>query len=196
MNPNPWRRTLCSLAALTLITCLAARGQAPQHFSGFINDFTPANVTNGPYVMNGKWTLDIHHAPGHTEAADFTLFMDMETSDQGINEGIVDPNTTNTRNAHTHNITMTNVSVTYNSPACPANPSTVPAATGGNIMIMGPVDVTANGSPASFESKGTSTLMVCLTGGTQVPLSNITITFVGPATGHFGGQQIRGVVRK
>jgi hypothetical protein len=196
MPRNSGIRTLCSLAALTLLSCLAARGQAPQHFAGFVNDFTPSNVSGGPYVMNGKWSLDIHHAPGHAEAADFSLFMNMETSDQGINEGIVDPTNTTTRNAHTHNITMTNVSVTYNSPACPANPSSVPAATGGNIMIMGNVDVTANGSPASFEAKGTSTLMVCLTGGSQVPLSNLTMTFVGPATGHFGSQQIRGVVRK
>lgn len=199
MNRNPLRRTLCSLAALTLLSSFAARGQFPRpdrHFTGLINDFTPSNVTGGPYMMNGEWTMDIRHTLGGGEVADFTIFMNMETSDQGINEGIVDPTNTTTRNAHTHNITMRGVSVTYGSPLCPANPPGVPAASGGNILITGNVDVTANGTAASFESKGTSTLTVCLTGGSQVPLTNLTMTFVGPATGHFGGQQIRGVVRK
>lgn len=199
MNRNPGVRTLCALLATTLLSCLAARGQfphPPQLFTGLINDYTPSSVAGGPYVMAGKWTLEIRHAPGGAEVADFSAYMNMETSDYGIMEGIVAPTDATTRGAHTHDITMTNVSVTYDSPACPANPAGTPPAAGGNIMITGNVSVTGNGTPAGFESKGPSTLQVCLTGGSQVPLSNLTMTFLGPATGHFGTQPIHGVVRK
>jgi hypothetical protein len=61
-------------------------------------------------------------------------------------------------------------------------------------MVTGTVSVTGNGTPAPFESKGPSTLQVCITGGSQVPLSNLSLLFVGPATTHFGTQPIRGVV--
>jgi len=57
--------------------------------------------------------------------------------------------------------------------------------------------VTGNGTPAPFETTPpSSTLHVCVSGGTEVPYSNITMQFVGPATTHFGSQAIHGVVRK
>jgi hypothetical protein len=36
---------------------------------------------------------------------------------------------------------------------------------------------------------------VCVTGGTQVESSNITLVFGAPASGHFGSQPINGAVR-
>ena len=53
----------------------------------------------------------------------------------------------------------------------------------------------ANGSPGPFEKNGPTTLQVCVTGGTDVAYSNMTIVMTGPATGHFGTQPIHGVVR-
>jgi hypothetical protein len=48
---------------------------------------------------------------------------------------------------------------------------------------------------ASFESKGASTLQVCIMGGAEVSFSNVTLVYSGLATGHFGAQPIHGVVR-
>ena len=193
-------RLLFSLGILVVVTLAlgAARAQwvpphPPAHFVGLVNDFTPSNVKGGPYVMSAKWTLNIRPT-FNGDIAEFTADMNMETSDYGINENIVDPTNTTTRGAHTHNITFTTTNIVYNSPSCPANPPGTPAASGGNIMVTGTVSVTGNGTPAPFESTGPSTLQICITGGSQVPLSNVSLLFVGPATGHFGTQPIRGVV--
>jgi hypothetical protein len=66
------------------------------------------------------------------------------------------------------------------------------------FQLNGPVSLmTGNGSNAPFETTPpTSTLQVCITGGNEVPYSNVTLVFVGPATSHFGPQAIHGVVRK
>jgi hypothetical protein len=61
--------------------------------------------------------------------------------------------------------------------------------------------LTGNGSIAPFETNPpSSTLQVCILGGSDVPYSvtnsNITLVFGGPATTHFGTQAIHGVVRK
>ena len=62
--------------------------------------------------------------------------------------------------------------------------------------MTGPAHVTGNGSPAPFQTGGRppSTVQICITGGSTVTLSNFTLTFVGPATGHFGTYAIHGVV--
>ena len=198
-NRSVTTRILFSLGVLVVVTLAlgAARAQfsfhPPAHFAGLVNDFTPSNVSGGPYVMSAKWKLDIRPT-FNGEVAEFSADMNMETSDYGINEGIVDPTNTVTRGAHTHNISLTTTNIVYNSSSCPANPPGTPAASGGNIMVTGNVSVTGNGTPAPFESKGPSTLQICITGGSQVPLSNLSLVFVGPATGHFGTLPIRGVV--
>jgi hypothetical protein len=38
-------------------------------------------------------------------------------------------------------------------------------------------------------------LQVCITGGSDVTYSNMTLVFTGPATTHFGSQAIHGAVR-
>ena len=193
-------RLLFSLGVLVVVTLALGAASAqfviphpPAHFVGLVNDFTPSSVKGGPYVMSAKWTLNIRPT-FNGDVAEFSADMNMETSDHGIDEGIVDPTNTVTRGAHTHNITLTSTNIVYNSNLCPANPPGTPAATGANIMVTGNVSVTGNGTPAPFEATGPSTLQICITGGSQVPLSNLTLVFVGPATGHFGTQPIRGVV--
>jgi hypothetical protein len=57
----------------------------------------------------------LHHESG---TADFSAFMNMETSDYGISEAIVDPTNPDTRNAHTHHITMAG-KISYDTSACP-----------------------------------------------------------------------------
>lgn len=174
---------------LTLAVGADDESRLPNRLSGLLNDYTPASVSGGPYEMRGEWSLDVH---GRMGTADFSVAMNMETSDWGITKGIVEPNDPTTRGAHTHHITMTNAEVTLDTSVCP----TFSPATSGGFVVTGPAFVTGNGSPAPFQSGGKplSTIQLCITGGSTVTLSNLTLTFTGGATGHFGTQAIRGVV--
>ena len=140
--------------------------------------------------MRGEWSLDIVRGG----IANFSADMAMETSDYGITGATqVDPTNPATRSPHTHHISVTNATVSYDTSVCPANS---PPTTGTGLVLTGPATTTGNGSPATFEAKGGSTIQVCIIGGSQVDYSNMTLVYSGPATGHFGPQPIHGVVRK
>lgn len=158
------------------------------HFGGVLNDYSPSNVTGGPYEIHGKWSLDIDR----TGTASFSADVAMETSDYGITGATqVDPTNPATRGAHTHHLSLSNAVVSYDISSCPANS---PATSGPGIMISGPVTTSANGGIAPFDAKGASTLQICITGGTEVEFSNITIVYTGGAATHFGPQPIHGAV--
>jgi hypothetical protein len=166
-----------------------AQDLRPVHFSGVLSDYSPSTVAGGPYEIRGEWALDVIR--GGT--ANFSADLNMETSDYGITGATaVDPTNPATRSPHTHHISMTNVSVSYDTSVCPANS---PATTVSGLVVNGTATTTGNGGPATFEAKGPSTLQVCIMGGTEVTFSNVTIVYTGPATGHFGAQPIHGVVR-
>lgn len=176
-------------AALTL-TAAVLFGQDLRgvHFRGVIHDYSPSTVSGGPYVISGDWSLDVQR----TGTANFTADLTMETSDYGISSATqVDPANPGTRNPHTHHINMTNASVTYDTSVCPANN---PATVGPGVVVTGTAATAGNGSPAPFDSKGASTLQVCISGGSSVSFSNMTMVYTGPATAHFGPQPIHGVV--
>jgi len=138
--------------------------------------------------MRGEWTLDVSGGLANVSAD-----MAMETSDYGITGATqVDPANPVTRSPHTHHISVTNAKVTYDTSVCPANS---PPTTGTGLVVTGTVTTSGNGSPASFESKGASTIQVCVMGGSEVSFSNVTLVYTGPATGHFGTQAIHGAVR-
>jgi hypothetical protein len=164
-----------------------AQGDKPVHATGLINDFSPANVKGGPWEMHGEWSMDVSLQQG---VADFSA--DMTMSDYGTTStGSVDP-TEAGKNAHTHHIRLTNAAIVWNMVGCPAySPATIDG-----FQIAGTVTLmTGNGGPAPFETKPpTSTLQVCVTGGTDVLVSNLSMVFGGPATTHFGPQAIHGVV--
>jgi hypothetical protein len=161
----------------------------PVNFSGAIHDYSPSTVSGGPYEMRGEWTLDV--ARGGT--ANFSADLAMETSDYGVTGATqVDPANPATRSPHTHHISMTNVTVSYDTSVCPANN---PPTTVSGLVINGTATTTGNGGPATFEAKGPSTLQVCIMGGSEISFSNVTLVYTGPATGHFGAQPIHGVVR-
>jgi hypothetical protein len=193
------RLLLVTLTILNLAFLPAAHGQfqddhgapqfAAQHFAGILNDYTPSTVKGGPWEVRGKWTLNINNF-AHT--ADFTAALTMETSDYGVTTGVVDPTNTATRAAHTHHIVLAHASLSTDTSHCSGYS---PATTGPVIVVTGEAQIiTGNGGPAPFQSMGDSTLWVCLAGGTQVPYSNLSLQFVGPATGHFGTQFFHGVV--
>lgn len=160
------------------------------HFAGVLNDYTPTDPTiNGsPYEMHGQWSVDIDDR----NHADF--YADMTMSDFGTTNGVLD-GTKGGQNSHTHHIRLTHVKVTWNMVGCP----TYSPATTAGFQFSGTVSlITGNGSKAAFEMTPTptSTLQVCVTGGTEVPFSNMSMVFGGPATKHFGTQAIHGAVRK
>jgi len=182
------RYMLCMLGFLGF-TMISAWGQYSfpfAHFSGLVNDYTPVSGVSGPWEMRGEWSLDLNRESG---TANFSATMNMTHSDYWVvlNPGSADDNSATTgRHPHTHHIWM--------------NHATLTALPTGGYEITGPVYVTADGSAAPFMPKCTSltpcTLTVEIVGGTVVPLSNLTMTFTGAPTGHFGTQAIHGVVRK
>ena len=177
--------------ALSLIVLVSAKAQdvRPVHFGGLINDYSPSTVTGGPYELRGDWSLDVIR--GGT--ANFSADLNMETSDYGITDSTqVDPTNPTTRSPHTHHISMTNITISYDTSVCPANS---PATTVSGLVVTGKEITTANGGPSPFDPNNTSTLQICIMGGPQINFSNLTLVYSGPATGHFGTQPIHGVVR-
>lgn len=183
-----FRRAFWGIAVTLAAGLVTAQDLATVHFTGVVNDYSPSTVSGGPWEIRGTWSLDV----GKTGTASFTADLTMETSDYGITDAaLVDPTNPATRSPHTHHITMTNATVSYDTSVCPANS---PATTGSGVVVTNTAVTTGNGSPAPFESKGPSTLQVCIIGGSTVEFSNMSLVYTGPATGHFGPQPIHGVV--
>lgn len=185
-----------ALAVLTLTLGATPASQdpppLPEHFAGTISEYSPSNVSGGPWEVRGRWTLNINGG-----FADFTAAVTMETSDYGVTTGsIKDPTVTMDRNPHTHVITMTHalVTVTTTPTGCPTYNPPQPSTSGPVIVVTGPVSVTANGQAAPFEAKGPSSLQICIAGGTVKPFTNFGMIFSGTATSHFGSQFYNGVV--
>ena len=190
-------KTLTSARVLSLLwlvtaTCTLAQERRPVHFSGVINDYSPFNsmISGSPYEMHGQWSLDLHE----WGTADFLA--DMTMSGYGTTNGILDA-TKGGQGAHTHHIRLTNIKITPGIAGCPQY-GTNPVTEG--FQITGTVSlVTGNGSTAPFDptTPPVSTLQVCINGGNEVPYSNMTMVFGGPAAmKHFGMQPIHGVVNK
>lgn len=199
MKSNRLAWTACVITVLVSAAGLSglAQDQAAdplltqhQHFRGLINDYTPsaAVVAGGPYEMRGIWSLDVNTRLG---TASFSAAMNMETSDYGIVQGTVHKDDPTTRGAHTHHISMTDATVSYDWPA--SCPKFNPAATDG-FVVTGLAFVTGNGSGAPFGNP--SPVTVCVLGGPVVKFSNMTLTFGLPATKHFGTLPIHGVVSR
>jgi hypothetical protein len=183
-----------ALGVLSLVLMLhpasaLAQQRGDVHFAGVLNDYSSSTVSGGPWEMHGQWSLDLR-----AERATADFYADMTMSDYGTTAaGAVDA-TQAGQNAHTHHIRLTNVRVTWDMVGCP----TFSPATTMGFQMSGTVSlITGNGGPAPFETTPpTSTLQVCVTGGVDVPYSNMTMVFGGPATKHFGTQAVHGVVRK
>ncbi len=179
---------LCGLALAWAAENARAQDLRSVHFSGLINDYSPSNEMGGPWEIRGQWSLDID--PSGTAA--FSADLNMETSDYGITDTTqVNPTNPTTRTPHTHHISLTNATVSYDTSVCPAN---TPPSSGTGVVVSGTAPTTANGGPAPFASKGASNLQICITGGSEVQFSNVTLVYTGPATSHFGAQPIHGVV--
>lgn len=188
-----WAVRVALGAILAAGIATAAQNLPRRHFSGVINDYPmSANPTAGPWELRGPWSLNLHPL---SSTADFSAALTMEFSDLGAGSGIG----ADSRKQHVHHITMTGATLIQNPPQsdCPTGITPFPTYTW-QIEVTGMADVTANGgSPFG----GPVPLQVCLGGGPNLQISNITLVFTNlssgpsPATNHFGGQAIHGVVR-
>jgi hypothetical protein len=197
-----------ALAAVTIAaTGVTAAAQMaprlPAHLTGLINDFTPSSVNGvaikgGPWEMHGKWRIEINE---FSQTATFTAEVSMETGDFVNASPTFDPGMLG---AHTHHISMTDAKIVPGFSGCPSSIAPTPLTTTG-FQIQGMVHVTGNGEPAPFEIPPgvtdpapsqliASPLTLCITGGTRVEYSNITLQIGAPAATHFGPQAIHGVV--
>jgi hypothetical protein len=192
-SKKPTAVGMLSLLLLISGTCVLGQERKTMHFSGLINDYSPASVTGGPWEMHGQWTLDLRREWRGEWTTSAEFLSDMTMSDYGTTAGVADA-TKGGQSPHTHHIKLTTATITSNMDSCP----TVSPATIMGFQINGTVSlITGNGSNAPFETDPpSSTLQICITGGDKVSNSNITLVFGGPATTHFGPQAIHGVVRK
>jgi hypothetical protein len=190
-------------AGLSLAAQVSPR--LPAHLTGLLNDFTPSSVNGtaikgGPWEMHGRWSVEINE---FSQTARFSAEMSMETGDFVNPSSTFDPGTLN---AHTHHITMTDAKIVPGFAGCLSSVSPAPVTTTG-FQIQGMAHVTGNGEPAPFEVPAgvtdptpsqliASPLTICITGGTRVEYSNVTLQFGTPASTHFGPQAIHGVVVK
>lgn len=169
----------------------------PVHYVGLINDYTASasaagGIAKGPFEVRGTWTLDVDERHG---SASFTTVLNMETSDFGMTATTIDtPN--KSRNAHTHQIVMTDGVVDTTNWMATCASLFNPAVTQG-FSVTGPAIVTANGGPPpNFANP--STLTLCVTGSTDVKFANFAMIFpaTAPASIHFGIQALHGVVTR
>jgi hypothetical protein len=181
----------------------AGQSRLPAHFSGLLNDYTPAapTVAGGPYEMHGKWSLQLSEEQG---TATFSAEMTMETADFANSDPSHDPTKLG---PHTHHISVTD-GVIHDNPTDPINwqtacPTFKPPVAGG-FVVTGTAYVTGNGGNPPFGNP--SSVTICVLGGmhnpvitgaqTFVEFSNFTLTFGtgSHASTHFGTQAINGVV--
>ena len=195
-----------SLLLLISATCAFAQDRNTMHFSGVLNDYTPllSTVKGSPWETHGQWSVDIHPGWGTADfAADITMSGFGRTTVPASDPTqppvtVVDP-TQPLVNPHTHHIQFTNAKIEWDLIGCPQYQTPVP--TKGFQFTQTLSLMTGNGLVAPFETNPpTSMLQVCISGGDgskgTITNSNITMTFTGPATMHFGTQAIHGVVRK
>ena len=196
------------IAVLAVTASAQSQAPTPDHFSGILNDYTAATGVGGPWEMHGTWSLKLKKEYGK---ADFSVVMTMEHPDYWVLANPPVPATPpvptlsptvdspGLRNPHTHHLTMTDAMVSYDTMnVCPVDSP----ATTVRFVLTGVADITGNGTSAPFQTTpaGVTTLsplQVCITGGTEVTYSNMTMTFTtgAPAIKHFGGLPIHGVVR-
>lgn len=188
MRGKNLQRAVGMLTAVLLMAAvpMLAQDRPPAvHLSGLINDYTPVSGVSGPWEIRGEWSLDLK---GDSGTATFSANINMTHSDYWVvlNPGAADDNSATTgRHPHTHVIKVSKATIT-----------TLP---GGGFEVSGPVYVTADGSAAPFMSKCSEAtpckLSIDVVGGAVLPLSNVTLTFSGPPTSHFGTQAIHGFIR-
>lgn len=157
---------LIPLALVALVIALTSRGLAQPAWQ---NTFEGIIDDFTPVLdANGPWQVSGQWSlrlAHHGGHGDFSVALNMVRAENPDNRG-----------AHTHHVTISNGQVT-------------PLTNG--FQITGNAIITVNGNLAGFSG---SPVTVQVTGGSEVPYSNIALTFGGGAVSHFGDQPFHGVV--
>lgn len=169
MKKTLCKKTLWWISGLVMVSSLGFGNPQATNISGIIHDHTA--VSAGSWELQGEYSMK---TKGNGKA-DFSAILTMERSDYWAMTSGSDPNA---RSAHTHHITLVDGTVT---------PIT------GGFEVSGMAAITANGNAAPFGLY--SPVVIDITGGDTVTLSNIKVTFQGAAAGHFGTLPLSGAVR-
>jgi len=171
-----WRGAILAILVCACSSLVLAQIPKAVQLSGVINGYTPSSVSPaGPWEVRGTWSMTINQSG----IANFSAALNMDRSDYWVTLNPSDVDDPSTRSPHTHNLSLTNATVT--------------AITGG-FEISGTATLLANGGTPPF---GTSVpVVIDVTGGANLKYSNVAITFQSPADGHFGTEAIGGVVQK
>jgi hypothetical protein len=121
-----------------------------------------------------EWTALV--PPGASGKGDFVASVLGVRSDLWVLTTGADPANGALRTPHTHHVAVVDATV-----------STI----ANGIRLTGTAAITTNGNVAGFSG---SLVQVDLTGGNGLRFSNIKLTFLGEAAGHFGLQPYEGIV--
>ena len=165
---------LITLTTLLMAPAISAQGSAFTRVNGLIGDhvWVEAGPGMGAWQVTGTWNATVAHQTGKAEFVASILGV---RSDLWVEQTGAIPETT-TRSPHTHHVVLTEATVTY-------------LTTG--IRLTGIAIITSEGNAAPFSG---SPVIVEITGGNTVTLSNMRLAFQGAAVGHFGSQTYDGVV--
>jgi hypothetical protein len=188
-----WALSIAVCLALALATNIRAwdEDSAPSNLKGVINDYTPIAGGTTAWEVRGPWQMKLDK---EDNTAVFIASVTMELSPLGQTSTSVG---TSALSQHTHDIKMKDAEIIFNPTDCPTNATGTPPYTP-RFEILGMATVSANGGgfPPPPATAAPSQLQVCVSGGPVTAYSNVTLVFDKPASGHFGGQAIHGVVRK
>jgi hypothetical protein len=142
----------------------SATSQLPLHFSGLLNDYTPAApaIAGEPYEMYGN--------EASKGQASFCAEMTMETADFANTDPNHDPTELG---AHTHHISISD-GILHDDPTNPINwrvscPKFEPPVANG-FVVTGTAYVTGNGGTSPFGNP--SPVTVCILGGIENPIGS------------------------
>lgn len=152
----------------------AAQGAAAR-VNGTFNDYVwvEGGTGGGAWHVTGNWTAQLKGSSGKGE---FTASLLGVRSDLWAIQTSADPANPANRSPHTHHVGLFNADISV---------------IANGVRLTGPATITANGSEASYSN---SVIQVDITGGGLLAYSNVKLTFLGAAVGHFGPQPYEGVV--
>src|SRR5580704_1096224 len=137
-NAFGWAVRIFVIVVLAGTAIAQSQAPMPDHFSGILNDYTAATGIGGPWEMHGTWSLKLKE---YSDKADFAVVMTMEHPDYWVlanpTPAVTPPAPTlsptvdnpGLRGPHTHHLSMTDATVSYDPATLALCPSDSPATT-------------------------------------------------------------------
>jgi hypothetical protein len=166
---------LIAITTVLMAPATSAQDASQMRMTGILADHVWVDVGAGAgaWQVSGTWSARVSGSSGKGEFVAAILGV---RSDLWVLQTGADPQTS-PRSPHTHHVALLDAAVT----AIP-----------GGIRLTGNAIMTTNGNVATQFSG--SPIVVEITGGDTVQLSNVKLTFQGASTEHFGSHVYDGVV--